>query len=58
MWYNNVMRTKWTENEKQILVINYTYGDKNKLLDLLPNRSWNSIPAYTGKIRKKEVYSD
>lgn len=52
------MKSKWTDEEIEILKSNYKELDKNTLTLLLPNRTWNSIKLMSNKLGIKRRYND
>jgi hypothetical protein len=47
------MSKKWTQKEKNIIKKYYRTKEKEKLTELLPNRSWNAIALYAQKLKIK-----
>lgn len=44
---------RWTEDERRLLQNNYNKKSKEELMELLPERSWDSIRSQLRELKKK-----
>jgi hypothetical protein len=44
-----IKKRKWSSEEKYLLKLNYRTSTKQELLNIFPNRTWNSIKLYANK---------